>query len=356
LAVAQRYRRLAAPAVTEVVVRRLEFGVTGFYPAFEGADRARLSEEMGFDFYNFSENHTRTPDCFGEMRDAARATSRIRLSGGPVNFLTRNPGVVAAAILPLQILSGGRAICHVASGDSAVAAAGYKPQRLADLERDIGRLRTYLDGGAVEVGAMSSRLEWAKEFTWAPLPIQLACGGPRSIALAARAADRICLGVGANPERVAWALRIIEDELARVGRARDSVRVGLSVPLAMTADRASGRAVIRTRVAPYAHMQSRPGVDLAQQPAILRKVTSVLRDGYDYSFHHADAPVENPNTATCDEAFGDWMGIGGPPAYAVERLSELVELGLDFFMTSIPLPERELFVAQVMPALRKLSS
>jgi 5,10-methylenetetrahydromethanopterin reductase len=336
-------------------LERLEFGVTGFYPAFEGAERARLSEAMGFDFHNFSENHTRTPDCFGEMRDAARATRRIRLACGPVNFLTRDPGVIAAAIMPIQILSGGRAICHVASGDSAVAAAGHRPQRIADMERDLCALRTYLDGGGVELGATVSRLEWAKDLAPAPIPIQLACGGPRSIALAARAADRICLGVGANPQRVAWALRIIDDELARVGRSRQSVRVGLSVPLAMTADRASGRAVIRTRVAPYAHMQSRPGVDLSQQPPILRKVTTALRDnGYDYGFHHPDAPADNPNSAACDEDFGDWMGIGGPTAYVVERLAELVEMGLEFFMTSIPSPEREVFAAEVMPALRKL--
>jgi 5,10-methylenetetrahydromethanopterin reductase len=309
---------------------------------------------MGFDFHNFSENHTRSPDCFGEARDAVQTTSRIKLSCGPVNFVTRNPGVVAAAIVPLQILSRGRAICHVASGDSAVAAAGLKPQRLADMERDLGYLRAYLDAGEVRFGDTTSRLEWAKDLAWDRVPIQIACSGPRAMALAARAADRIVLGVGAAPERVAWALEIIETALAAVGRSRDSLRVGLSVPLAVTADRAAGRALIRTRVAPQAHMQSRPGVDLSQQPEILRKVTSVLRHGYDYSFHHADAPADNPNSAVCDEEFGDWMGIGGPPAYVVDRLGPFVERGVDFFMTPLPMPEREIFAAQVMPALRKL--
>jgi len=40
--------------------------------------------------------HSRTADCFGEMRDAVHATTRIRLACGPVNFQTRHPGVVAA--------------------------------------------------------------------------------------------------------------------------------------------------------------------------------------------------------------------------------------------------------------------
>jgi hypothetical protein len=35
-------------------------------------------------------------------------------------------------------------------------------------------------------------------------------------------------------------------------------------------------------------------------------------------------------------------------------MSALVALGIDFFITTIPMPEREPFAAQVMPALRKL--
>ena len=66
-------------------MRELEFGTTGFYPAFDGIVRARMNEELGFDIQGFSENHSRATDCFGEMRDAARGTSRIRLACGPVN-------------------------------------------------------------------------------------------------------------------------------------------------------------------------------------------------------------------------------------------------------------------------------
>jgi 5,10-methylenetetrahydromethanopterin reductase len=330
----------------------VEFGVTGFYPAFSGAANARTSEEMGFDIHGFSENHSRVPDAFGEMRDAARETTRIRLACGPVNFLTRNPGVVASAILPIQILSGGRAICGIASGDSAAAAAGKGPQRIDDMARDLRILRSYLRDGEAELGNRTTRIEWVQQISYEPPPIQMACSGPRAIGLAARAADRICLGIGTNPERVLWALRIIDDALADSRRDRESVRVGVFAPLAVTDDRPSGRAKIRTRVSAWAHMQSGNGTDLSQQPEILRRVTSVLRDSYDYSFHHPGAPPENPNSAVCDEEFGDWMGVGGPPGYIVDRLGQLIELGIDFFMTSLPMPEREVFAATVMPQLR----
>jgi 5,10-methylenetetrahydromethanopterin reductase len=337
-------------------MRELEFGITGFYPAFTGAERARICEELGYDIHGFSENHSRAADCFGEMRDAARATSRIKLACGPVNFVTRNPGVVAAGIVPIQILSEGRAICNVASGDSAVAAANRHRQRIAEMERDIGYLRTWLENGVVDYGHYQARLEWADGLSWPKLPIQMACSGPRAIDLAARKADRICLGVGTNNERVAWALDIIAKGLAAAGRERDSIRVGLFAPIAITPDRATGRAAIRTKVSAWAHMQSGKGTDLSQQPEILRRVTTALRDNYDYSFHRPDAPAENPNSDLCDEEFGDWMGIGGPPSYIEDRLGELVELGVDFFFTAFPPDGRETFAAKVMPGLRKLRS
>jgi 5,10-methylenetetrahydromethanopterin reductase len=335
--------------------RRLEFGTTGFYPPFQGAAMAKASEEMGFDVQMFSENHTRVPDAFGEMRDAARATQRITLLSGPMNFVTRHPGVIAAGVVPLQAVSGGRAVCGVASGDSAVAAAGRRPQRVAELERDLQLLRTYLHGGEVPLpGGAVSRLEWADGLLDPPVPIQMVCSGPKAIAVAARHADRIGLSVGANPDRVRWAMGIIDTALAGAARDRDAVRVGVFLPLAVTADRASGRTEIRTRVAGWAHMSSFPGNDLSQQPPIMRRVTSVLRDGYDYRYHHPGAPRENPNTEVCDEEFGDWFGIGGPPSYIVDRLGELVALGVDFFTCALPIPERERFASDVMPALRPL--
>ena len=334
--------------------RVLEFGTTGFYPPFEGAAIARASEAMGFDVQMFSENHTRVPDAFGEMRDAARATERIRLLCGPVNFITRNPGVIASAIVPLQVLSGGRAVCGVASGDSAVAAVGRRPQPVAAFERDITALRSYLHGSDVAYGDRSSRLEWTAGLKYVPVPIEMVCSGPRAIAVAARHADRIGLSVGANPERIAWALQIIGTSLFEAGRDRDHVRVGAFVPIAVTDDRATGRSAIRTRVAGWAHMSSFRGNDLSQQPEVMRRVTAVLRDTYDYRYHHPGAPADNPNTAVCDEEFGDWFGVGGPPAYIVDRLGELVDMGIDYFTTALPMPERERFAADVMPALRSL--
>jgi 5,10-methylenetetrahydromethanopterin reductase len=334
----------------------LEFGTTNFCPVFRGAEVAQANEALGYDLQLFGENHNMAADIFGELRDAARATTRIKLLAGPVNFVTRDPGVVASAIAPIQVLSGGRAICGVARGDSAVALAGRRPQRHDDLARDIALVRQYLNRDTVQFADRESRLEWIGDLPYSPVPIEMVCSGPRAIALAAASADRIGLSVGASPDRIRWALGIIDAALGAAGRTRADVRIGAYVPIAIADTREAGRAEIKYRVAGWAHMSSFPGNDLDAQPEIMRRVTEQLRVGYDYRFHRADVPADNPNTRQVDEEFGDWFGIGGHPAYVAERLHELVELGVHTFVTSLVGLEHERFATEVMPLVRTAAS
>ena len=220
-------------------------------------------------------------------------TSHIRLLAGPANFVTRDPGVIASGVAAVQVASGGRAICGIARGDSAVMLAGKRPQRHDDLVRDLGFLQTYLGGGALEFGAERSSLEWLGDLPYTPVPVELVCSGPRTIALAAAVADRIGLSVGANPERIRWAMEIIDASLAEHGRTRADITVCAYLPIAVSSDRESGRKALVSRTAGWAHMSSFPGNDLASQPAILQRVTTKLRAGYDYRFHNESAPLEN---------------------------------------------------------------
>jgi len=325
---------------------KVEFSAIGFCPAFAGADVGRLYEDLGYDIKQFGENHNQSADVFAEMRD-------IRLLAGPANFVTRDPGVIASGVAAVQVASGGRAICGVARGDSAVMLAGKRPQRHDDLVRDLGFLQTYLGGGSLQFGDERSSLEWLGDLPYAPVPVELVCSGPRTIALAAALADRVGLSVGGNPERVRWAMEIIEASLAEHGRTSADITVCAYLPLAVTSDRQSGRQALVSRTAGWAHMSSIPGNDLASQPAILQRVTTKLRSGYDYRFHTESAPLHNANTAMIDPEFADWFGVGGPPSYMAERLIELVELGVGCFGVAVPLHEHNVMATEVMPAVRK---
>jgi alkanesulfonate monooxygenase SsuD/methylene tetrahydromethanopterin reductase-like flavin-dependent oxidoreductase (luciferase family) len=149
---------------------KVEFSAIGFCPAFAGTDVGRLYEDLGYDIKQFGENHNQSADVFAEMRDAATATSRIRLLAGPANFVTRDPGVIASGVAAVQVASAGRAICGIARGDSAVMLAGKRPQRHDDLVRDLGFLQTYLGGGTLAFGDERSRLEWSATSPIRPSP------------------------------------------------------------------------------------------------------------------------------------------------------------------------------------------
>jgi 5,10-methylenetetrahydromethanopterin reductase len=185
------------------------------------------------------------------------------------------------------------------------------------------------------------------------VPLEIMCSGPKSLHAAAALADRITLSVGAAPERIRWALERIDEGLRDAGRSRADVKVGAFLPLCLDDSRSNAAERLRTAVALTAHMASLPGMDLDGQPERLRRVTRQLRDAYDYRNHNLQP--DNPHGRSVDPEFASWYGIGGPPAYVVERMGQLVEAGLSYiFLGKTPLGEREALADKVMPVVRKL--
>jgi 5,10-methylenetetrahydromethanopterin reductase len=330
----------------------VEFGHVSWCPPFQGGALAAEDEALGFDIRYFGENTAFAADPLAELRDAARATTSIKLATGSTNTVTRHPAVVAGGIAAVQALSGGRAICGVSTGDSAMGVLGRGPQRIAEFRERTAMLRSYLHDEAVRIGDWDSRIEWLAGVDYTPVPLEIMCSAPRAIGVAASLADRITLAVGTAPERVRWALERVDEGLAAAGRTRADVRLGMYVPLCVEDDRAVAAERLRVRVKGIAHMGSFPGVDLDEQPEQLRRVSSTLRTEYDYRHHNVDAG--NPLAQLVEPEFADWFGIGGPAAYVVERLGALVDCGFSyFFVAGFPYPERERFAAEVMPQLRR---
>lgn len=331
----------------------IEFGHCTIAPPFQGAALAVEDEQFGFDIRYFGDNHSLHPDPFVALFDAARATKKIKLATGIVTTVTRHPATLANLAAPLQLVSGGRAILGIGKGDSAVGMIGRGPQKHDEFVENTRLLRTFLAGDSVRLGQYESSLAWLKGLPYTPVPIEVACAGPRTIAAAAALADRIQLTVGAAPERIRWALDIIERALAEAGRSRRDVKIGALVPLVVDPDRNVAAERLRTGAAVIAHMSALPGIDLSQQPERLRRVTERLREAYSYRHHNMEQV--NPMRDLVDAEFADWYGIGGPASYVVERMGALVELGLDFiFLGTIPAAEREVLAGDVMPVIRAL--
>lgn len=323
-----------------------------FAPALGGAALAREAEDLGYDTQLFGVNECQTADVFAELRSAAEATDRIGLGCSVANFVTRHPSVVASAIATVQLASGGRCTCAVGKGDSAVGLVGRAPQRHDEFARDLALLRGYLSGGAVRTGEVDSQLRWLGGTGYTQVPVEVACSGPRTLALAGALADRVALAVGAAPDRIAWAADIVRAGAVAAGRSPTEVQIGAHVPVAIDRSRQRARDELRPSVIGWAHMTSFTRSVVEAQPPILRAVTERVREHYDYRFHSLDESRASPLLAVADDEFVDYYGIAGPPSYVTERLLALTELGLTHLTFVMEGEQKARLAEQVAPALR----
>ena len=333
-------------------MRSLEIGSLTFAPPLGGAALAVEAEDLGYDMQLFGVNECQTTDVFSELRTAVAATTRIRLGCCVANFVTRHPSVVASAIAGVQLASGGRAVCGVGKGDSSVGMVGRSPQRHAAFAHDLAILQAYLSGEVVTIDGAESELRWLADAGVPKVPVEVAASGPRSLALAGTLADRVSLAVGADPDRVAWAAEIVLRAAEAAGRDPDAVTLGAHLPVAIADDRAAARDELRPSVLGWAHMASFSPSAIADQEPILRRVTEVVRDAYDYRYHSLEESKQSPIRHLADDAFVDYYGIAGPPDHVIERLVGLAERGLSFMTFVMEGEQKARLAAEVAPALR----
>ncbi|MBW2362149.1 MAG: LLM class flavin-dependent oxidoreductase [Deltaproteobacteria bacterium] len=330
-----------------------EIGTLTFARPLEGAAMAAESEGLGFDFQVFGVNDCQTTDVFTELRMAVESTTAIRLGCCVVNFLTRHPCVVASAIGAIQLASGGRAICGVGKGDSAVGRIGLRPQRHAAFARDLQMLQAYLKGETTVANGSDSSLGWLSKTAYTKVPVEVAGTGPKTLALAGAHADRISLAVGADPGRIDQALGIVRDAAAAAGRAPSEITIGAHIPVRIHESRETAIEMLRPDVVGWAHMASFDAAQIETHEPILKKVTSAVHEVYSYDHHGYEESKTSPARHLADDAFVDYYGVAGPPAYVIERLCGLIDKGLSFF-TVVGEGEQKLRVAkELLPALRE---
>ena len=297
----------------------MEIGVVMVPMPRESAKTARTMEELGFDTVLFPDSQNLLPEVWGHLMLAAHGTSRVKLAPGVSNSITRDPAVTASAALSLQIESGGRAILGIGRGDSAVQRIGKREDPVASFERYLEIVQAYLSGESVDRDGFASRLEWYRRANVPKVPVVVAATGPRVIAAAARRADAVCLGVGADPEWLA----------AKIAQAREAgaKRVGAFVNCVINDDVAKAREAIRGGAATFARFSAFQGSDLSRLPAPLAAAARHLREHYDMREHtHTDAA----HVAGLSAEFLDWFAISGSASVATRRLRELGAIGLDF--------------------------
>ncbi len=290
---------------------------------------ARLAadiEAMGFDLLLCPDTQNLSPEPYSQLALAAQTTRRIRLGTGVTNPVTRDAAVTACALATLQAESGGRAICGIGRGDSSAEHIGIRNGTTAQLQTYVQRLQAYTRGETVDRNGHDSKMRWFDSVEVEPVPVDIACTGPKTIAMAVDTGDRLSFAVGSAPERVKWAVETALARLAETGRPREDLSIGAYVNL--VCDQSEQRAIdlgrmISGMVAHFAGMKNAP---LDHLPPQLKSLAAHMQTGSDME-HHAQEEGEHLTEVTDD--FVDWFSICGPPAKCRERLQELVDLGLD---------------------------
>ena len=355
---------------------------TGCMPAPRGiVHEARELEESGWDGIIVVDSQNLAGDSFVALAMAATSTGRLKLGTGVSNPVTRTAAVLASATATVHSVSRGRMTLGIGRGDSALAHLGRAPARLAQFERYLRHLQTYLSGGEVPFDELvditdasappletlaraetpdASRIGWIAGTAardGKPL-VEVAATGPKVIAIAARHADRVMFALGASPERVAWGIGVARAAREAAGLDPDGLSFGAYVSCACHPDMETARDMARgnlTVFARFAVMHGRTSGPLSERS---REVMQKLRRAYDM---HRHTQGDSAQAALLTPDFIEEYAAVGSPEQVFERLARLRDLGLDKIVVNgnwrgarggDGALARRLVETEVLPALR----
>jgi F420-dependent oxidoreductase-like protein len=216
---------------------------------------ARTAEECGYEAIFVPEAWGR--DAFVTLGALARVTERIGLGTGIVNVYSRTPALLAMAAMTLDELSGGRAILGLGTSGQRVIEGWHG----VPMARPLRRLRETTEAVRAIVGG-SRRGYSGETLSIAPgfgvtlprprerIPIYHASLTPRAIRQCAEMADG-WLPYFASPATLRADLSAIDGTLRATGRERGAFTVAPLLPVVVSDDEASARAVLRRHLAFY---------------------------------------------------------------------------------------------------------
>lgn len=291
--------------------------------------QAERAENAGWDGITFTDSQNLIGDPYVAVALAARTTERLRFATGVTNLYTRHPAALAAVAATVQEESGGRFVLGVGRGDTALFHLGLKPMPLAEFSPRLIQLHDYLAGRPVDQAGHLSRLQWLDRASQPTVPLDVAASGPKVIGLAAQVAEQITFAVGADPERLAWALGLARKAAVAAGRDPEEISFGAYVNVGCHPDAATARELIAGGVAAFTHFSAMPGSTGAGLGKQDREVAAEVGRRYDSNVHLRNSA---DHAAVLTPDFVDRFAIVGSPDQCVERFRELTCLGLERFV------------------------
>ena len=316
------------------------------------------AERQGFDGITFTDSQNLVGAPYVAVALAANATERLRFATGVTNAYTRHPAALANVAATVQEVSGGRFVLGIGRGDTALFHLGMKPMPVVDFIDAVTDLQRYLANDTIDCEGRPSRLQFLDRCRQPKVPLDIAVSGPRMIEFAARAAERVTFAVGADPDRVAWAIDLARKAAADNGRDPAEISFGAYVTVGCHPDLDAARNLISGAVAAFAHFSSMPGSTGAGLADADREVVAEVGRTYNSNEHLSNTAA---HTAALNDEFVDRFAVVGPPDVCAARLRGLADLGLDrFVITGASFradgdhrrTSEQLITGELLPALR----
>jgi 5,10-methylenetetrahydromethanopterin reductase len=285
---------------------------------------ARAAENSGWDGLFFADTQCLSGDIYSAMCLAAKATTTLKVGTAVTNPVTRHAAVTASAIATVQVESHGRAVLGIGRGDSSLGYLGQRPAPASRLAQYVEQLQSYLKSESVDLDGFASHIAWIADSGQPKVPVDVASTGPRVIALAARLAERITFAMGADPVRITRGMADARRAAEEAGRDPDELSFGAYINIACDDDLQRARDIVRGSTGTFAHfsgMSTSTSAGLKDEP-----VFQHIGANYDMANH---ASGEAAHMQAVPDDFISRFAVVGPPGQCVDRLGELINLGLD---------------------------
>jgi 5,10-methylenetetrahydromethanopterin reductase len=313
------------------------------------AEVARKLESDGWDGVIFSDTQNLRMDVYITLALVIASTTRLKVSAGVTNPVTRHPAVAASAHAGLQAASGGRASFGIGRGDSALAYIGMAPCSMDVFERYVRAVATYLRGGRVPFdelpmsGKSVSTLHLGDEpaeswLRWLDpsvpkVPVEVVASGPKALAVGARHADIVTFTVGADLERLKWGMDTVKEASRAAGRDESELKFGAFLNVACHSDIRTARMLVSGGLASFSRFAAMHGTPTGPLTADTEEVVRSIRDRYDMKHHGEPGSAQ---TSVMTDEFIDRFGVVGDADAVARRVQEIADLGFERIYLETP--------------------
>jgi probable F420-dependent oxidoreductase len=297
-------------------------------PASRVVELTKMAEDLGFTHGWTFDSHVLWQEPFVIYSQMLAATERMIVGPMVTNPGTRDWTVLASLFATLNEMYGGRTICGMGRGDSALRYIGKKPKTLATMVESMEIIKGLVAGREVEYNGQRLDIPWVEE-GW-DLPMWVAGYGPNALATIGRHADGFILQL-ADPQVLEWTMAAVRKAAQESGRHSDEIEICVVAPAYVGDDIAHQRDQLRWfggMVGNHvADMVKRYGEDSSKVPEVLSDYIKA-REGYDYD-HHGKA--DNPSTEFVPDEIVDRFCVLGTVEQHIEKMSLLQEMGVNHF-------------------------